>query len=77
MCLSKRIQEHIHQYKLVLLNKHWARVLVSASVRATLQRSQNSVQPKFEGIFMYCLKLGFNRFLQLATFTNVFPTEKR
>lgn len=38
------------------------------------------VQPKFKGIFMYGLgikKQGFNLFLQLAIFTNVFPTETK
>jgi len=60
------------------MNKHCARVPVSASIRGTLQRSQtNSVQTKFKEIFMYCFKQGFNLFLELAIFTNVFPTETK
>lgn len=39
-----------------------------------------SVQPKFQGIFMYCLglkKQGFELFLQLPIFTDAFPTETK
>lgn len=35
------------------------------------------MQPEFKGIFMYCPKQGFNRFLQFAIFTSVFPTETK
>jgi len=66
----------MHQYKLILMNKRCARILVSASIRATLQCSQtNSVQLKFKEIFMCCFKQGFSPFLELAIFTNVFPNE--